>query len=123
VFTARGLDYAASRARTTNPCALRGDPALAGELWLDGASTTQTTATPSGLLQAVRDAVSHGAKVRAASVPDAELGTRWFADKALWVKDGWNYLPFGTAAGANRYLAGHPGGVAMDYQGALGGSV
>ncbi|MCA2265817.1 ABC transporter substrate-binding protein [Mycobacterium marseillense] len=123
VFTARGLDYAASRARTANPSALRGDPALASELWLDGTDATQTTATPTDLLQAVRDAVGHGAKVRAAYVPDAELGTRWFADKAFWVKDGRNYLPFGTAAGANRYLAGHPGGVAMDYQEALGGSV
>lgn len=123
VFTARGLDYAASRARTANPSALRGDPALASELWLDGADATQTVATPTALLQAVRDAVSHGAKVRAAYVPDAELGTRWFADKAFWVKDGQNYLPFGTPAGANRYLAGHPRGVAMDYQEALGGSV
>lgn len=123
VFTARGLDYAASRARTANPSALRGDPALASELWLDGADATQTAATPTALLQAVRDAIGHGAKVRAAYVPDAELGTRWFADKAVWVKDGQNYLPFGTAAGANRYLAGHPGGVAMDYQEALGGSV
>ncbi|OBF03547.1 ABC transporter substrate-binding protein [Mycobacterium sp. 852002-10029_SCH5224772] len=123
VFTARGLDYAASRARTANPSALRGDPALASELWLDGATATQTAATPTGLLQAVRDAVGHGAKVRAAYVPDAELGTRWFADRAFWVKDGQNYLPFGTAAGANRYLAGHPGGAAMDYQEALGGSV
>lgn len=123
VFTARGLDYPASRARTANPSALRGDPALAGELWLDGADATQTAATPTALLRAVRDAVGHGAKVRAAYVPDAELGTRWFADKAFWVKDGQNYLPFGTAAGANRYLAGHPGGVVMDYQEALGGSV
>lgn len=123
VFTARGLDYAASRGRTANPSALRGDPALASELWLDGADATQTVATPTALLRAVRDAVSHGAKVRAAYVPDAELGTRWFADKAFWVKDGQNYLPFGTPAGANRYLAGHPRGVAMDYQEALGGSV
>lgn len=123
VFTARGLDYAASRARTANPSALRGDPAQASELWLDGADATQTTATPTGLLRAVRDAVARGARVRAAYVPDAELGTRWFADKAFWVKDGRNYLPFGTAAGATRYLAGHPEGVAMDYQEALGGSV
>jgi NitT/TauT family transport system substrate-binding protein len=123
VFAARGLDYAALRARTANPSLLRGDPALASELWLDGAETTQTTANPTSLLAALRDAASRGAKVRAAYVPDAELGTRWFADKAVWVKDGQNYLAFGTAAGANRYLAGHPGGVVMDYQQALGGSV
>jgi NitT/TauT family transport system substrate-binding protein len=123
VLAARGLDDAALRARTANPSLLRGDPALASELWLDGAETTQTTANPTSLLQALRDATSHGAKVRAAYVPDAELGTRWFADKAVWVKDAQNYLAFGTAAGANRYLAGHPGGVVMDYQQALGGSV
>jgi NitT/TauT family transport system substrate-binding protein len=121
VFAARGLDYAAARARTANPSALGGDPALASELWLDGADTTQTVANPTRLLGAVADATARGAKVRAAYVPDAELGTRWFADKAVWVKDGQSYLPFGTPAGARRYLAGHPGGVAMDYQQALGG--
>ncbi|OBG66204.1 MULTISPECIES: ABC transporter substrate-binding protein [unclassified Mycobacterium] len=123
VFAARGLDYAATRARTTNPSALAGDPALAGELWLDGADTTQTVANPTALLRAIADATGRGGKVRAAYVPDAELGTRWFADKAIWVKDGQNYLPFGTQAGARRYLAAHPGGVVMNYQQALGGSV
>lgn len=123
VFTARGLDYGAARARTTNPSSLNGDPAQASELWLDGADATQTVANPTALLQAVRSAQARGAKVRAAYVPDAELGTRWFADKAFWVKDGQNYLPFGTVAGANRYLAGHSGGIAMNYQQALEGSV
>ncbi|OBF71576.1 ABC transporter substrate-binding protein [Mycobacterium sp. 852002-51613_SCH5001154] len=123
VFAARGLDYAAARARTSNPSVLAGDPAVASELWLDGADTTQTVANPTGLLRAVAGATAHGGKVRAAYVPDAELGTRWFADKAVWVKDGPNYLPFGTQAGAQRYLAGHPGGAVMNYQQALGGSV
>jgi NitT/TauT family transport system substrate-binding protein len=123
VFAARGLDYDATRARTANPSALFGDPALASELWLDGSDTTQTAPNPTSLLRAVTDATAHGAKVRAAYVPDAELGTRWFADKAVWVKDGQNYHPFGTPAGARRYLAAHPGGVAMNYQQALGGSV
>jgi NitT/TauT family transport system substrate-binding protein len=66
---------------------------------------------------------ARGSKVRAAYVPDAELGTRWFADKAVWVQDGQNYLPFGTPAGAHRYLAAHPGGAIVNYQQALGGSV
>jgi NitT/TauT family transport system substrate-binding protein len=123
VFAARGLDYDATRARTAYPSALFGDPALASELWLDGSDTTQTAPNPTSLLRAVTDATAHGAKVRAAYVPDAELGTRWFADKAVWVKDGQNYHPFGTPAGARRYLAAHPGGVAMNYQQALGGSV
>ncbi len=123
VFGARGLDYAAVRRRTTNPSALGGDPALASELWLDGAAATQPVASPTALLQAVRDATARGAKVRAAYVPDAELGTRWFADKAVWVRDGAVYRPFGTVAGARRYLAAHPGAVTVNYQQALGGSL
>ncbi|OBG25195.1 ABC transporter substrate-binding protein [Mycobacterium sp. 852002-51057_SCH5723018] len=127
VFAARGLDYQATRARTANPSLLAGDPAQASELWLDGTDTTQTVATPTDLLRAVRDATARGAKVRAAYVPDAELGTRWFADKAVWVRlqtgGAQTYHPFGTPAGARRYATTHPGSVAMDYQQALGGSV
>jgi NitT/TauT family transport system substrate-binding protein len=123
VFAARGRNYDDARAATTNPSALAGDPAQASELWLDGADATQTAADPTSLLRAVRDAIVHGGKVRAAYVPDAELGTRWFADKACWVRDGQSYRPFGTLAGARRYIAVHPGSEAMDYQQALGGSV
>jgi NitT/TauT family transport system substrate-binding protein len=123
VFGARGLNYDAVRAATANPSVLSGDPTLASELWLDGSDLTQTVANPTSLLRAVRDATAHGAKVRAAYIPDAELGTRWFADKAVWVQDGQNYLPFGTPAGAHRYLAAHPGGAIVNYQQALGGSV
>ncbi|BBZ48382.1 ABC transporter substrate-binding protein [Mycobacterium heidelbergense] len=123
VFAARGRNYDAARAATANPSALSGDPALASELWLDGSDATQTVANPAALLRAIADATAHGARVRAAYVPDAELGTRWFADKAAWVRDGQKFLPFGTPAGARRYLAAHPGSVAVDYQQALGGSV
>lgn len=123
VFAARGRNYDAARAATANPSVLAGDSALASELWLDGTDATQTVPNPTGLLRAVRDATAHGAKVRAAYVPDAELGTRWFADKAVWVQQGQDYLPFGTPAGARRYIAAHPGGVVMNYQQALGGSV
>mgnify|MGYP006976407409 CR=1 FL=1 len=75
------------------------DPARAGEIWLDGHDTTQPAATPTCLLKAIREATAHGEKVRAAYVPDAELGTRWFADHAIWVRDGQEFLPFGTPAG------------------------
>jgi NitT/TauT family transport system substrate-binding protein len=117
VFAARGRDYDATRAANGNPYV------LGGELWLDGSDTTRAAASPTALLQAVRDAVAHGAKIRAAYVADAELGTRWFADKAIWVRDGTDYRPFGTVAGAHRYLTAHPGGVTIDYQQALGGSL
>jgi NitT/TauT family transport system substrate-binding protein len=123
VFAARGLDYDAARARTANPSALSGDPARASELWLDGHGATQTFADPTSLLRAIRDATARGAKIRAAYVPDAELGTRWFADRAAWVRDGQAYYPFGTSAGALRYVAAHQGSTPVDYQQALGGSL
>jgi NitT/TauT family transport system substrate-binding protein len=132
-FTARGQNYDKAIAATPNPSVLGGtdpvcnakvdDPARAGELWLDGAAATQPAATPTCLLKAVRDATAHGQKVRAAYVPDAELGTRWFADKSVWVRDGQNYLPFGTASGARRYATAHPGSVTVDYQQAVAGVV
>ncbi|MGH3584198.1 MAG: ABC transporter substrate-binding protein, partial [Mycobacterium sp.] len=94
-----------------------------GELWLQGADSTQTAAGPTQLLRAVREAQARGATVRAAYVPDTELGTRWFADKSIWVRDGQNYLPFNTPAGAGRYTAAHPGSSTVDYQQALAGAV
>jgi NitT/TauT family transport system substrate-binding protein len=50
------------------------------------------------------------------------LGTRWFADKSVWVHDGAGYLPFDTAAGAHRYLDAHPGSTPIDYRQALAGA-
>ncbi|MGB6206291.1 ABC transporter substrate-binding protein [Mycobacterium sp.] len=110
--------------KLTYDTALRATPAARGsELWLDGSDTTQPVANPGSLLKAVRDATARGAHVRAAYVPDSELGTRWFADKSAWVRDGTNYLPFDTIAGAQRYVAAHPGSSAIDYQQALAGAV
>lgn len=112
-FAERGLDYDEALQETSTPAA--------GELWLQGADTTVSAGTPAELLRAVRDAAARGQTVRAAYVADAELGTRWFADKAIWVKDGQNYLPFGTPAGAGRYTATHPGAEIVDYREALVG--
>lgn len=132
-FADRGQDYDAALADTANPSALRGDDPvckvpvtdaeLAGELWIDGRETTQPAATPDCLLRAIREAGAAGETVRAAYVPDAEFGTRWFADKSFWVKDGQRHLPFGTVAGAERYTAAHPGTTVVDYQQALAGAV
>ncbi|WP_029372887.1 ABC transporter substrate-binding protein [Mycobacterium sp. UM_WWY] len=132
-YAARGKDYDAAVKSTANPSVLGGtdtlchaavdNPATASELWLDGADSTTAAANPTCLLKAVRDAEGRGAKVRAAYVPDAELGTRWFADKSVWVRDGAGYLPFGTAAGAQRYSHAHPGSTVVDYQQALAGAV
>ncbi|MDT5010246.1 MAG: sulfonate transport system substrate-binding protein [Mycobacterium sp.] len=132
-FKVRNLDYRAGQASTTNPSAIGGtdpvcntpvsDPALASELWVAGSDSTQAAANPTCLLRAVRDASSRGVTVRAAYVPDTELGTRWYADHAAWVRDGRNYLPFSTTAGAKRYLAAHPGSASVDYQQAVAGVV
>ncbi|GBE66010.1 putative nitrate ABC transporter, periplasmic protein [Mycobacterium sp. MFM001] len=115
-FATRKLDYDKAVGLIDHP------PRSGGELWLDGSDTTQSVADPTALLKAVRDATAHGAQVRAAYVHDAELGTRWFADKSVWVRDGQNYLPFDTPSGAHRYVAAHPGSVAIDYQQALAGA-
>ncbi len=113
-FATRKLDYDA---------ALHADPPVRGsEIWLQGSNSTQPVATPAELLKAVRDATARGSHVRAAYVPDSELGTRWFADKSVWVRDGANFLPFDTVAGAQRYLGAHPGTTTIDYQQALAGA-
>ncbi len=129
----RGASYDSAVASTANPLVLGGhdpvcdiavtDPAQAGEVWVAGRDTTQVAANPTCLLKAVRAIQAQGATVRAAYVPDAELGTRWFADHAIWVRDGQNYLPFTTTSGATRYTRAHPGAVAVDYQQALAGAV
>ncbi|MDT5178144.1 MAG: sulfonate transport system substrate-binding protein [Mycobacterium sp.] len=132
-FSDRGQNYDGTLASSANPSALGGtdpvcnvavsDPRLAGELWIDGKDSTQPAANPDCLLRAIREATAAGAKVRAAYVPDAELGTRWFADKSVWVQDGGHHLPFDTAAGAARYLAARPGARVVDYQQAVAGAV
>ncbi|KRE28381.1 ABC transporter substrate-binding protein [Mycobacterium sp. Soil538] len=132
-FADRGQDYDAALGSTANPSELSGrdpvcdaavtDPALAGELWIDGKDTTQPAANPDCLLRAIREAAANGEKVGAAYVPDTEFGTRWFADKSVWVLDGGRHLPFDTAAGAGRYTAAHPAAAVVDYQQALAGAV
>jgi NitT/TauT family transport system substrate-binding protein len=132
-FADRGQDYDAALKAATNPWGLSGqdpvcniavvDPKVAGEVWLDGQDTTQPAANPGCLLRAVREAAAKGQKVRAAYVPDHDFGTRWFADKSVWVRDGATYLPFGTVAGAQRYTGSHPASAVVGYEQALAGAV
>lgn len=114
-FQTRGQDYDTALKATS--------ASVGGELWLQGSDTTQPASTSNELLRAIREAEAGGATVRAAYVPDAELGTRWFADKAIWVRDGAQYLPFGTPAGAQRHIAAHPGAEIVEYRQALVGAV
>ncbi|WP_433621637.1 ABC transporter substrate-binding protein [Nocardia sp. CA-120079] len=122
-------DYDQAVASTVNPSRVTGtDPvcarpvsnaALAGELWLDGTERPQPAADPTCLLRAVQAAKAQGKVIRAAYVPDAELGTRWFADKAVWLRDGDNFLPFTTQAAAQRYRQAHPAATAISYDQAV----
>ncbi|WP_406864409.1 ABC transporter substrate-binding protein [Streptomyces sp. HUAS MG47] len=94
-----------------------GPPAAASEVWPEGAAKTLSFASPGLLLAHVaRNADS----VRAAYVPDATTGTLWFADKAVWVADGGQLLPFVAPATAQAYVAGHPGARVITYADALG---
>ncbi|MFC4059222.1 hypothetical protein ACFOWE_13010 [Planomonospora corallina] len=115
---AYGPAYDTDSASTANPARISGtdpvcgvpvnDPATASELWLAGESATRPAATPTCLLRAVAKALEDGAAdVRAAYVPDAATGTRWFADKAVWVEDpdaeaDARFLPFTTRTGSRR---------------------
>ncbi|WP_181697430.1 ABC transporter substrate-binding protein [Nocardia sp. GTS18] len=128
-FAETGRDYDATLAESTNPSKVTGtdpvcavpvtDPALAGEVWVEGAEKPQPAANPDCLLRAVQAAEAQGKTVRAAYVPDAELGTRWFADKAIWLREGTRYLPFTTQAAADRYRGTHPAATAVTYDQAV----
>ena len=89
------------------------DPALAGELWVG--DRTQPAADPTCLLQAVKAAQAAGQQIRAAYVPDAGTGIRWFADRSVWVRDGAAFRPFLGAGAAQRYVAAHPGTTVVSY--------
>ncbi|MGK8524280.1 ABC transporter substrate-binding protein [Nocardia asteroides] len=122
-------DYDRDLASTANParvtgadpiCATTADnPALAGELWLDGDPKPRPAANPACLLRAIQAARAEGKTVRAAYVPDNELGTRWFADKSIWLRDGAAYLPFTTTAAAQRYRQAHPSATPVTYDQAV----
>ncbi|GDY29065.1 ABC transporter substrate-binding protein [Gandjariella thermophila] len=129
-----GGSYDADTRRTDNQARIGGadpvcqrpvtDPATAGETWLAGEEDTHPSATPTCLLRFVKSAQAGGKRMRAAYVPDALTGTRWFADHAVRVTDpaagpDTHLLPFTTEANARRYLAAHPGATELDYPTAL----
>ncbi|MFG2549247.1 ABC transporter substrate-binding protein [Streptomyces sp. NPDC048581] len=87
------------------------------EVWLKGEDSTRPFDSPAALLKFV--AAGNDDKVRAAYVPDATTGTRWYADKAVWVQDGKELKPFVTASGAGAYTQAHPGARTVSYATAL----
>jgi NitT/TauT family transport system substrate-binding protein len=124
---AYGAAYDRDRASTANPATTTGhdavcgrpvtDPGSASELWLAGESATRPAATPTCLLRQI--AAARG-KVRAAYVPDTVTGTRWFADRSVWLKEpGGSFLPFTTQEGADAYRAEHPKAEPVGYADAL----
>ncbi|MDO3651048.1 ABC transporter substrate-binding protein [Nocardia mangyaensis] len=127
-YAGRG-DYDTDLTSVANPSKVTGtdpicavpvsDPALAGEIWIDGADKPQPAANPDCLLRAVQAAKADGKTVRAVYTPDAELGTRWFADKSIWLRDGDRYLPFTTQAAADRHRTAHPGATPVAYDQAV----
>ncbi|UBU17895.1 ABC transporter substrate-binding protein [Nonomuraea gerenzanensis] len=124
---AYGPAYDQDVATTANPAPITGtdpvcggqvsDPGTASELWLDGADTTRPAATPTCLLRQI--AAAGPAAVRAAYVPDTVTGTRWFADHAVWLREGARFLPFTTQDGADAYRGEHPEAEPITYEAAL----
>ncbi|MEV0770182.1 ABC transporter substrate-binding protein [Nocardia salmonicida] len=122
-------DYDTALASRVNPSNVTGtdpicavavsDPALAGEVWVEGADKPRPAANPGCLLRAVQAAKAQGKTIRAVYVPDAELGTRWFADKAIWLREGAQFLPFTTQAAADRYRGTHPAAAPVSYEQAV----
>ncbi|MFJ9901965.1 ABC transporter substrate-binding protein [Streptomyces sp. NPDC101152] len=92
-------------------------PAAASEVWPKGTEKTLSFTSPAELLSYVK---RHQNGVRAVYVPDATTGTLWFADKAVWVADGKQLLPFVAPATAKAYVDGHGGARTVTYADALG---
>jgi NitT/TauT family transport system substrate-binding protein len=129
---AYGEDYDQAAADTTNPAAITGtdaacqeqvdDPATAGELWVDGEDDTRPAADPTCLLRNVAAVEAQGGSLRAAYVPDAVTGTRWFADHMIWLQDGRAFEPFATRDSADEYAAQHPGAKELTWEQAVAGA-
>ncbi|MEV6760944.1 ABC transporter substrate-binding protein [Streptomyces sp. NPDC051105] len=90
--------------------------ASASEVWSKGSEKTTSFNSPKALLAYV---AQHSDGVRAAYVPDATTGTLWFADKAVWVADGEQVLPFVARATAQAYVDAHGGAEVVSYADAL----
>jgi NitT/TauT family transport system substrate-binding protein len=91
-------------------------PTAASEAWPKGSEKTLSFKSPAELLGYVS---AHRTGIRAAYVPDATTNTLWFADKAVWVTDGDQLLPFVAPATAQAYVAAHGGARVVTYAEAL----
>ncbi|MFI0407218.1 ABC transporter substrate-binding protein [Actinomadura sp. 3N508] len=125
-----GASYEQQAASTTNPAAITGndavckkpvdDPKTAGEVWVKGEPKTRPVADPVCLLKNVRALQGEGKQIRAVYIPDTAAGTRWFADKDIWVEDpsakaAERFKPFATPEGAQKYVSAHSGAKVVPY--------
>jgi NitT/TauT family transport system substrate-binding protein len=125
-----GSTYDQQSAVETNAAAIGGtdtlchravsSAALAGEIWVKGEADTRPAADPTCLLRDVKQLQASGKTIRADYVPDGLTGTRWFADRSLWLSYGSSLVPFATQDNANAYLKTHPGGRQLTWTQALG---
>lgn len=127
-FADTGADYADALGRDGNASVVRGrdpvcgtqvDPSSAAELWLSGTDSTQPAAGANCLLRAVKQAQLQGREIRAAYITDPNLGTRWFADKAVWLRVGAEYVAFTTDDSAAQYKSTHPDAADVTYRQAI----
>ncbi|AOR32700.1 ABC transporter substrate-binding protein [Streptomyces fodineus] len=88
----------------------------ASEVWPKGSEKTVSFKSARELLTYV---AGHQDAVRAAYVPDTTTGTLWFADKAVWVANGDQLLPFVTPSTAQAYVTAHGGARTVSYREAL----
>ena len=124
-----GSSYEQDAASTDNPAEISGrdqvcdvpvdDPATAGEVWVQGETDTRPVADATCLLRNVAAVQEQGEKVRAAYIPDAVTGTRWFTDHMVWLREGGQFYPFATSASAQRWQQRHPRATALTWQQAL----
>ncbi|RFS85461.1 ABC transporter substrate-binding protein [Actinomadura spongiicola] len=125
-----GAAYDEQVASTANPAAIVGtdavcgrkvdDPRTAGEVWVQGEPKTRPAADPVCLLKNVRALQGEGKRIRAVYIPDTAAGTRWFADKDVWVEDpsapaAQRFKPFATDEGARKYVSAHSGAKVVPY--------
>ncbi|QRY64309.1 ABC transporter substrate-binding protein [Gordonia sp. PDNC005] len=109
---ATGTDYPALLARTGN------DSTAVGEVWYSGSTTTKVD-DATAVLRLVRAARVAKKTVTAAYITDALVGTRWFADHAVWLKDGGVFHAFTTADNAAAWRSTHPTATPVTYAEAL----
>lgn len=88
-------------------------PTPTAEIWFDGADSTEALPDATALVRAL---ATTDRKIKTAYVSDALTSTRWYADHALWLRDGERFVPFAGPDALARYRAEHPAAVPVEYR-------